>query len=535
MTTVREIHCEEIYLKGEPIQTGGGTINNIEFNNIQNDMTEINAVIAGLTGGQPPTDVRHEPLIQTRPPTNQDDINENWHVGSIWVAKLPSGTSGGWETVNVGEITPINIIYSYFAYVCVDNAELNAKWKVCSVEIKDDVIGVGTTYSSHKIVDEFKKQSDSFDYLLTLKANVSDMNIALSGKANASAMTLALNGKADKSNTYTKSEINSYLNLKADKSTTYTKTETDTIINNIPTSYTKTEINNYLNLKADKSATYTKTETDTIINNLPTSYTKTEINNYLNLKADKSTTYTKTETNDLVNTLASLVSTTKADVNNVYTKTETNNLVNTKADANNVYTKTETDNLVNTNAPQLQTIVSVILNMMTQFPPIPLDYENALSSVTPYGIVKASSKLNSNAPTYAFDTIFNNSWWSSANFPGGNNIGYHATLVNGTYQGRQWLQIDCQSNKTFKGFQLQVLTNDTNTRPKEYHIAGSVDGTNFYSLFYTNNETYEFNTVSHLFSNQYSYYRYLRLVIKDITATDTVQRSVHISELKFFQ
>ena len=50
-------------------------------------------------------------------------------------------------------------------------------------------------------------------------------------KAIVDGVTEALNGKADKSDTYTKSEVDSVLDDKADKSDTYTKTETDTLLN----------------------------------------------------------------------------------------------------------------------------------------------------------------------------------------------------------------------------------------------------------------------------------------------------------------
>ena len=173
MTTVRRLFAEEIFLKGEPISSqGGGGGNSIYITNITNNILTINALIAGLTGGQTP--IRQpEPLIQIRPPGPHDDINENWHIGSIWVF-------GAGNT----------------AYVCMDNAELHAVWKIASLEIADDAPGSSTTYSSHKIVDEFKTMLNATDYKLSLKANTSDVNTLLSGKASIASLIAGLNSKA---------------------------------------------------------------------------------------------------------------------------------------------------------------------------------------------------------------------------------------------------------------------------------------------------------------------------------------------------
>ena len=51
MTTVRQLFAEEIFLKGEPITGGGGGGGDIT--NVENNVTTINAVISGLTGGRP--------------------------------------------------------------------------------------------------------------------------------------------------------------------------------------------------------------------------------------------------------------------------------------------------------------------------------------------------------------------------------------------------------------------------------------------------------------------------------------------------
>ena len=81
MTTINSLFAEEIYIKGVPF-VGGST----DLSSIENDVSAINAVIAGLTGGQPSSPAAPEPIIQNRAPTETDDISENWDVGSIWIS-----------------------------------------------------------------------------------------------------------------------------------------------------------------------------------------------------------------------------------------------------------------------------------------------------------------------------------------------------------------------------------------------------------------------------------------------------------------
>lgn len=145
--------------------------------------------------------------------------------------------------------------------------------------------------------------------------------------------------KADKNNTYTKAEIdeelslkadesdvNIALNLKADKSDTYTKSQIDDVL---ATKANQTSVNNALNLKADKSNVYTISETNNALN---LKANQSDVTQALNLKADKSTTYTKTEVN---NNLA-----LKADKSNTYTKTEVDNLITNSEITNYVTTDT---------------------------------------------------------------------------------------------------------------------------------------------------------------------------------------------------
>jgi hypothetical protein len=118
----------------------------------------------------------------------------------------------------------------------------------------------------------------------------------------------------EKTETYTKTEVDTALGLKANSADVYAKTET----------YTRTEVDYALGLKANASNVYTKSET----------YTKTEVDTALGLKANSADVYTKTE----VDTALGL----KANASNVYTKTEVDTALGLKANASNVYTKSET-------------------------------------------------------------------------------------------------------------------------------------------------------------------------------------------------
>lgn len=73
-----------------------------------------------------------------------------------------------------------------------------------------------------------------------------------------------ISGKADKSDTYTKTEINNKLSLKADKSDTYTKSQVNTILNT--DYYTKSAIDDIIdNIEVDLDDYYNKSETDSLL------------------------------------------------------------------------------------------------------------------------------------------------------------------------------------------------------------------------------------------------------------------------------
>ena len=117
-----------------------------------------------------------------------------------------------------------------------------------------------------------------------------------------------ISGKADKSDTYTKTEVDNKLSLKADKSNTYTKSQIDS----------------NLLLKADKSDTYTKTEV----------YTKSEVNTILHTDY-----YTKYAVDEIIENL-------DIDLTDYYDKTEVDNLLADKCDISDYYDKDEIDDML---------------------------------------------------------------------------------------------------------------------------------------------------------------------------------------------
>lgn len=155
-------------------------------------------------------------------------------------------------------------------------------------------------------------------------------------------------------NTYTKTEIDGRLTGYAEKADVYDKTE----------SYSKTEVDDALALKANAADVYTKTEVDSALvlkADVVDVYSKTETDSLLSDKADSADVYTITQTDGLLADKADAASlddyTTKAtfvqfqsDVNvefqDRYTKSEDNALLADKANAADVYTKSEVDALI---------------------------------------------------------------------------------------------------------------------------------------------------------------------------------------------
>jgi hypothetical protein len=166
MTTVRNLYCDELYLKGLPITSAGGGGNTTTITNIETNITNVNATISGLIGGDVIPFVNQPHGIQTRIPNVNDDVNENWRVGSVW-------------------------IFGSQAYVCTNNSELAAVWKPAMLEIDDSIVSSTAAYSSLKI------------------------NVILLAAFDTLAANLDL--KADQLTTNTKTEITNLLIPKADQ------------------------------------------------------------------------------------------------------------------------------------------------------------------------------------------------------------------------------------------------------------------------------------------------------------------------------
>lgn len=133
---------------------------------------------------------------------------------------------------------------------------------------------------------------------------------------------------------YTKEETNTLLSTKANT----------TDIPDVSGLATKTEVTDGLALKADKTDTYTKQEVNNLIPDVSGLATKTEVSDGLALKADKSDTYTKQEVNNLIPDVSGFATTTqlsdglalKANASDVYAKADTYNKTE-------VYNKNEID------------------------------------------------------------------------------------------------------------------------------------------------------------------------------------------------
>lgn len=137
----------------------------------------------------------------------------------------------------------------------------------------------------------------------------------------------------DLSDYYTKEETNTLLEGKANTSD----------IPDVSGLATKTEVSNGLALKADKSDTYTKQEVDNLIPDVSGFATKTELSNGLADKADKSDTYTKQEVNNLIPDVSNFITGNDLSntLSNYYTKNETYNKTEIDATLGNILTLLE--------------------------------------------------------------------------------------------------------------------------------------------------------------------------------------------------
>ena len=169
MTTINKLYAEDIYLKGKPLGLNG---KQTDLTEAEHDITSINAVILGLFGGSINTDSDQIKIIKTTAPTKNDDANEGYSVGSIWIT-------------------------SSHAYICLDDSELKAVWKRVSVQINDTESSTDSTYSSHKLDGLLADLSNDTNYKLGLEANITDVNTLLTTKASMRQLTLGLFHKED--------------------------------------------------------------------------------------------------------------------------------------------------------------------------------------------------------------------------------------------------------------------------------------------------------------------------------------------------
>ena len=186
-------------------------------------------------------------------------------------------------------------------------------------------------------------------------------NTADADKPISTATQTALDGKADKTNTYTKGDVDTKIsNLIASapnalntlnelaQALANDPNHATTVMNQIALKSDKTYVDGKLALQANQLTTYTKTEVDAALGlkaNQSVTYTKTEVDTALGLKANQSITNTKTE----VDTSLGL----KANQSTTYTKTEVDSSLALKANQSITYTITQADNLLAQKQPTI--------------------------------------------------------------------------------------------------------------------------------------------------------------------------------------
>lgn len=147
-------------------------------------------------------------------------------------------------------------------------------------------------------IDHFELTPEQLEYVvsqveaaidLTDYYDKEEVNTLLSGKANTSDIP-------DVSGLATKTEVSDGLALKADKTDTYTKQQVDNLIPDVSGLATKTELTNGLAGKADKTDTYTKQEVNNLIPDVSGFATTTQLSDGLALKANSADVYAKTDT-----------------------------------------------------------------------------------------------------------------------------------------------------------------------------------------------------------------------------------------------
>lgn len=127
----------------------------------------------------------------------------------------------------------------------------------------------------------------------------------------------------------------------------------------------------------------------------------------------------------------------------------------------------------------------------TQYPPAPLTGDTTSVTGQPYGngdyVVSASSAvLPDEAPYLAFDKALTDRMWTCApdNYTTGTGayIGGSSTVIDGASYAGEWLQIKLPVALVLKHYKLYTRHNDLTRGPRDFTIAGSFDGSRWYSV-----------------------------------------------------
>ncbi len=198
------------------------------------------------------------------------------------------------------------------AYNLADAKVAKADYEVDKKALQDEDAAIrAIAEGARDTINNFLTSEDIDETVNTLK----EIQAEIEKMTDATELAEALASKADKSDTYTKSEVDGFVNAKADAATTYSKDDVDGLLAD----------------KADKSNTYTKSEVD----------------GFVNAKANSADVYTKEEANDLLDD--------KANAVDVYTIDSVDTLLEGKADVattlagygiTDAYTKAETDKAI---------------------------------------------------------------------------------------------------------------------------------------------------------------------------------------------
>ena len=158
-------------------------------------------------------------------------------------------------------------------------------------------------------------------------------------KADTTYVNTELDKKADKTDTYTKTQVDDKLSEKANaddvyqKTETYSKTETDNLVS---PKADKTYVDTQLQAKANASDVYTKSQTDNLLNDkadvsdLPDMsqyYDKSEVDTALGTKADQSDFETLENAVSGLSDDVEALDQNKADKSDTYTKAQVDDIV----------------------------------------------------------------------------------------------------------------------------------------------------------------------------------------------------------------